>query len=93
MLDAIKDFESETLSRQKMMKDINIAMRQFKLSSKYLEQNSSTSMKVQIITKYEERDNITKFMKQLISKDYSYVHTKKIERDDNLYESLVEIRP
>ncbi|MEA2111477.1 MAG: hypothetical protein U9P71_05460 [Campylobacterota bacterium] len=92
-LDAVKLFDTETLNRQKMMKDVNNAMRQFALSSKYLEQNSSASMKVQIITKYEERDNIAKFMKQLIAKGYAYVHTKKIERDDNLYESLVEIRP
>jgi hypothetical protein len=93
MLDAVKDFDLEIQRRQAMMKDINQAMRAFKLSSKYLEQNSSISMKVQIISKYDERDNIAKFMKQLLNKGYRYVQTKKIERDDNLYESLVEIQP
>ncbi len=93
MVDALKDFETQKLARQEMMKDVNIAMRDFALSSKYLEQNGSASMKVHIITPYEKRDNIAKFMKRLLDKGYTHVETTKIERDDTLYESLVEIRP
>ncbi len=93
MVDALKDFETQKLARQQMMKDVNMAMKTFALSSKYLEQNGSTSMKVHIITPYNQRDNIAKFMKKLLDKGYAYVETTKIERDDTLYESLVEIRP
>ncbi len=93
MLDALIDFDTEKLARQRMMKDINMAMRQYMLSSKYLEQNGSESMKAHIITPYTKRDNIAKFMKQLIQQGYTHVETKKIERDNTLYESLVEIRP
>ncbi len=93
MLDALVDFDTEKLSRQEMMKDINLAMRRYALSSKHLEQNGSQSMRVHIITPYAKRDNIAKFMKHLINKGYSHVETQKIERDDTLYESLVEIRP
>lgn len=93
MLDALQEFETEKLARQQMMKDVNLAMKTFALSSKFLEQNGSTMMKVHIITPYEKRDNIARFMKALIAKGYHHVETKKIQRDDTLYESLVEIRP
>ncbi|RUM61937.1 MAG: hypothetical protein DSZ03_07655 [Sulfurimonas sp.] len=93
MLDALQGFETEKLARQQMMKAVNIALRDFTLSSKFLEQNGSAMMNIHIITAYEHRDNIAKFMKALIAKGYAHVETRKIERDDTLYESLVEIRP
>ncbi len=92
LLTALQSFRHETLYRQKIMKDVNIAMRKYKLSSKHLEFNSPASINVQIITGYEQRDNITKFIKHLIKKGYSHVDTKKVEKRENYYESYVEIR-
>ena len=90
-IDALQSFDKEAISRQKMMKDINIAMRKYKLSSKLLEYSEDRSMKVQIITTYNKRDNISKFIKNLLSQGYSHVQTRKVEKTENYYESFVEI--
>ncbi len=91
MLNTIEDFEKETSYRQKMMKDINKAMKKYSLSSKLLEFKNAKLMKIQVITKYEKRDDIAMFIKELISLGYSNAQTKKVERNENYYESFVEI--
>jgi hypothetical protein len=78
--------------RQKMMKDVNIAMKKYKLSSKHLFCDNNHSMSVQIITKNEARDRIAEFMKELLTKGYAHVQTNKVEKNENYYESFVEIR-
>lgn len=92
LLTALQSFRQETLFRQKMMKEVNITMRKYKLSSKHLEFKNPGSIKVQIITDYNKRDNIAKFIKELIRKGYSHVDTKKVEKIENYYESFVEIK-
>ncbi|MEA2099027.1 MAG: hypothetical protein U9P72_02755 [Campylobacterota bacterium] len=91
LLTALQSFRNETLFRQKIMKDVNMAMKKYKLSSKHLEFNNPGSITVQIITDYDKRDNITKFIKDLITQGYSHVETKKVEKKENYYESFVEI--
>ena len=91
-INALQNFDKEAISRQKMMKDINLAMRKYKLSSKFLEYSEDKSMKVQVISTYNKRDNISKFIKNLLSGGYSHVQTRKVEKTENYYESLVEIR-
>jgi len=92
LLTALQSFRHETLFRQKMMKEVNMAMRKYKLSSKDLEFTNPGSIKVQIITTNDKRDNITKFIKELLRKGYSHVDTKKVEKKENYYESFVEIK-
>jgi len=89
--DALLDFDKEALSRHKMMKDINLAMRKFSLSSQSMEFDESKTIMVQIISNYNKRDNISQFIKELLSKGYSHVRTKKVQKTENYYESFVEI--
>lgn len=90
-VNALQNFEKEASSRQKMMKDINIAMRKYSLSSQSMLYSDDKSIKVHIITTYEKRDNISQFIKYLLSKNYSHVRTKKIEKTETYYESIVEV--
>jgi len=92
LLTALQSFRHETVFRQKIMKDVNIAMRKYKLSSKHLSFTSPGLITVQIITDYNKRDNITKFIKYLILKGYSHVETQRVEKKENYYESVVEVR-
>ncbi len=46
---------------------------------------------MEILSDYEKRDRIAKFMKELIDMGYRGVGTEAIELDKNLYGSRVEI--
>ena len=93
MLNVLKNFDKETIERQKMMKDVNIAMKKYHLSSKHLLFSDKNKIKVHIVTKYYERDNIALFISYLIDNGYKHVMTRKIEKKENYYESFVEIQP
>jgi len=90
-VDALQNFDKEALSRQKMMKDINIAMKKYALSSQSMNYNEDKSINVHIISTYEKRDNISRFIKYLLSKNYSHVQTRKVEKTESYYESIVEV--
>ncbi|MEA3522032.1 MAG: hypothetical protein U9R50_03580 [Campylobacterota bacterium] len=92
LVDTLKEQRREKHSRQKMMQDVNEAMSYYKLSSRNLDQNASGVMYMHIISEYEKRSDIAKFMKRLLSQGYLHVNTKEIRREENLYESIIEIR-
>ena len=91
MLGALEKFDKDTRMRQKMLQDINQAMKKYKLASKKLEFKEGGFFSVQIITGLSKRDDIAMFMKELLSLGYSSVETKKIQKYHNYYESFVEI--
>ncbi len=91
MVDELKHQRDEKHRRQQMMEDVNRALARYKLSSRVLDQNGTEHISVQIISEFEKRDDIAKFMKSLISAGYLHVTTREIRREENLYESLVEI--
>ncbi len=93
LVDALQEQRKMKLSRQQMMQDVNEAMRTYKLSSRNLEQNGTDVMKIHLISEFDKRDDIAKFMKQLLTKGYRGVSTEAISLEENLYESIVEIRP
>ncbi|MEA1955109.1 MAG: hypothetical protein U9N02_01280 [Campylobacterota bacterium] len=91
-VEALAMFDKDTIAREKMMKDINKVMKKYNLSSKKLEFKNSTIVIVQIIAKYDRRDDIAEFIKDLISYGYSSVVTTKIQKTEAYYESFVEIK-
>jgi len=91
MIDALEKFDKYTLSRQKMMQDVNRVMGKYNLSSKKFEFRDSNFLIVQVIAGYSQRDNISEFIKELISLGYSNVLTKKVQKTEAYYESFVEI--
>jgi hypothetical protein len=93
LADTLKQQKVEKKSRQNMMKDVNEALASYQLSSRNLDQNGSDTMQIQIISEFDKRDDIAKFMKKLLAKGYLHVSTREIRREENLYESTIEIRP
>lgn len=93
LVDTLKKQKQEKKARQVMMRDVNMAMAKYRLSSRNLDQNGSNSMRVHIISEYEKRDDIAKFMKELLRAGYLHVSTHEIKRKENIYESIIEIRP
>lgn len=91
MLNHLQKFDIEAISRQKMIKDINILMSKYKLSSRSLIFREPSNVIVQIISTYDERDNIAKFIKDLLLLNYSKVRTKEVIKNKHYYESVVEI--
>jgi hypothetical protein len=91
MLDTLKSFEGNIFQRQQIIKDIDLTMQKYKLSSKNLHYTKDLIV-VQIISKNDKRDSIAEFMKELIVKGYTHVHTNEIQKHENYYESYVEIQ-
>lgn len=91
MLDTLEKFDSDTLARQKMLKDINLVMKKYALSSKKLEFKEPDFVNIQVIAQRDKRDNIAMFIKDLLSLGYSSVITRKVEKNERYYESFVEI--
>ncbi len=93
LVDTLKQQRLFKKQRQQMLRDINEAMAQYKLSSRSLDQNGTTAVKVHIISEFSKRDDIAKFMKVLLRRGYESVNTHEIRLEENLYESVVEVRP
>lgn len=93
LADTLIHQKTEKKLQQKMMKDVNQALAVYRLSSRNFDQNGSDRMQIQIISEFDKRDDIAKFMKKLLAKGYLHVSTREIRREENLYESIIEIRP
>ncbi len=91
-VDALLGFDHNALERQKIFKEVNIAMRKHRLLSRDINYSEDGMLVVEIISKYDQRDTISKFIKDLLRQEYSYAGTNKVERFENHYESFVEIR-
>ena len=93
MVDTLLSLKEDTLKHQKIIRDIDISLKKYSLSSKHLDVNGSNGAIVQIVTKYKKRDDIAKFMQELLNLGYTTVQTNKIEKNETYYESFVEIQP
>lgn len=93
MINTLLDLKEDTIKHQKIIRDIDISLKKYTLYSKHLEINGSKGAVIQIVTKYDRRDDIAKFMKELLHLGYKKVQTNKIEKNETYYESFVEIQP
>lgn len=91
LVDALAAQRDQTRQRQVMMEEINRALERYRLSSRWMECNATRSCRVQIISEYQKRDDIAKFMKQLLERGYRRVETREIRRDEHIYESMIEV--
>ncbi len=66
-------------------------LKKYDLSLDNFEQKGDKSIVLNIIAKYNKRNAIAKFMKDLIEKGFVEVSTKEIKLDDNYYISKIEI--
>ncbi|WP_148164091.1 hypothetical protein [Nitratiruptor sp. SB155-2] len=91
-LSAIPMIEEGKKKRQEMMNDIIEALYRYKLTTKSIDQNGTSSINVDLVSRYERREKIGAFIRYLLEKGYSDISTKEIVRDKAFYESLVKVR-
>jgi hypothetical protein len=89
--DTMMLIKASAQKRQKMVRDVDEALKVYRLSATAMEQNGSKRMRVDILTRYGERDRIAKFMKRLVDMGYGSVGTREIKLDEDIYQSSVEI--
>jgi len=92
MIDALGALTDDYLQRREMLKEVNAALRLFGLSSNRMDLNGSKQVNVHVISEYDRRDEIAKFMEHLLQKSYAHVSTNEIILEGNVYESVIEIR-
>jgi hypothetical protein len=66
-------------------------LKKYKLSLSGFEQKQNNRLILDIIAKYERRDDIAKFMKDLMERGFIEVSTKEIKLNENYYISKIEI--
>ena len=66
-------------------------LKKYSLTLSSFEQKGNNHIVLDIIAKYNKRDAIAKFMKDLIEKGFVEVSTKEIKLDENYYISKIEI--
>ena len=92
-LEAIPFIQKAKLDRERMMNDIVKALYTYRLTTRAIDQNGTREAFVDLISKDEQRDRIARFMQYLLQRNYQDVQTKKIQRKDGLYESVVRVAP
>lgn len=77
--------------RQKMMYDALDILKTYKLSTLSLDQNGTKGMNIHVISDYNSRESIAKFMKKWMQTGYKEARTDEIYLDENIYESKIEV--
>jgi hypothetical protein len=72
--------------------DVNKLLKKYSLSTTNITLTGKDSMSVEIIAEYGKRDNIAKFMEDLIDNGFIGITTDEIKSDKNIYISKIEIK-
>jgi hypothetical protein len=70
---------------------INSLLQRYKLKARSIEQIGRTKMTIEVVSSYNNRDKISKFLKSLIDEGFVNVKTDEIKLDDTNYISKIEI--
>ncbi len=82
---------TSALRRRAMMRSILSALEHYHLKASALHQVQDTRFTIRILSDYDARETIAQFMQQLKSHGYTQVHTQLISRQNEQYESEVEV--
>jgi len=90
-IDKLEEMKGHDSSYTKFLVSVNLLLQKYQLKTKSIEQIGSKKMTVEVKSDYNNRDNISKFLKSLIKKGFVNVKTDEIKLDDNRYISKIEI--
>ncbi len=85
------DMKSDEKKNSVVVLKINKYLQKYKLSLKSMEQIGSDDIILKIIAKYDKRDTIAKFMKDLIENGFIEVSTNEIKLNKDYYISEIKI--
>ena len=90
-LDMIPYIQEAKLARERMINDIVEGLYRYRLSTRSIDQNSSKSCNVNLVSVSNEREKIAKFMDYLYKKGYT-ADTRSIVGQEGLYQSVVRVQ-
>jgi cell division protein FtsB len=90
-LDMIPYIQDAKLARERMINDVVEGLYTYKLSTESIDQNSSKSCDVKLVSVSNEREKIAKFMDYLYKKGYT-AQTYSIIGKKGVYQSVVKVR-
>ncbi len=70
---------------------INSLLRKYRLKARSIEQKGRTKMTIEVVSSYNNRDKIAKFLKALVKYGFTNVKTDEIKLDKKQYISKIEI--
>jgi hypothetical protein len=88
-LDILPMMEAQKRLRQRFMNDVVSSLAKYKLNTQYMHQINTKSMELMLVSQFNNRDTIAKFMNELVKKKYAHVYTKLIQEEDGIYKSKV----
>ena len=71
--------------------EVNSLLKKYRLSVTKIEQYGEKDIIVDIVAKNRYADSISKFIKDLLDRGYSFVSTNEIKLNDDIYISSVKI--
>jgi hypothetical protein len=77
--------------RQQFLLDVTSELGRYGLGTLMIEQNGSKEMSIQVISKYQKRDDIAKLMSGLYTRGYQDVQTHEISLDNKMYNAIVKV--
>lgn len=83
--------EAMHLKRQQFLVDVTSELGRYGLGTLMIEQNGSKEMSLQVISKYQKRDDIAKLMSGLYVRGYQNVQTHEISLDNKMYNAIVKV--
>ncbi|ADN08501.1 hypothetical protein [Sulfurimonas autotrophica] len=90
-INTIPLIQNAKYKRQKFMNDVILALAKFKLNTQFIKQHNDKTMDIMLISNSKNRENIAKFINELLKKQYHNVSTKQIYLDKTIYKSLIRI--
>jgi len=87
----LEDMKGNDSGYTNFLARVNLLLQKYQLKAQSIEQIGSKKMTIEVKSDYNNRDNISKFLKSLINKGFVNVKTNEIKLDDDKYISKIEI--
>ncbi|WP_458701606.1 hypothetical protein ACKGJI_05655 [Sulfurospirillum sp. 1307] len=93
--DSISSFETLLKTKDSYSNfviEVNKLLKKYNLATTNITILDANQMQIEIVANYSKRDNIAKFMKELITRGFIGVRTDEIKSDKDIYLSKIEIK-
>lgn len=89
---SVENILKEQRDYVKFLEEVTLLLKKYSLSTTRIEQLGNDSMSIDIIAFDKQRDNIAKFMEDLLKDGYVSTNTSEIRSDKEIYLSTIEIK-
>ncbi len=90
-IDKLEKIKSNNSGYVGFLAKVNPLLKKYSLRVKSIEQIKNKKLIIEVLSDYDQRDNIAKFLKSLISEGFVNVKTEEIKLEENKYLSKIEI--